>query len=167
MKRRVTFDDWWAERTATDPELRRADSAKLRKPPRRKLDVICDENLEEEVKREIGAMGSFRIDELPAGTPDHRLWDQAQQRRKCLITADQDFWNDILYPIERSPGLVLLRGASAAERAATLRRWWDENEMQQFISWLDGEGLFGWKWRASPDGALGKFVDGPMIVEVT
>jgi hypothetical protein len=30
----------------------------------------------------------------------------------------------------------------------------------------DGEGLPGW-WRASPDGALGKFVDGDMIVEVT
>jgi predicted nuclease of predicted toxin-antitoxin system len=167
MKRRVTFDDWWAERTAANPELRRAEAAEFRRPPRRKLDVICDENLEEEIKRGIRAMGSFRVVELPAGTSDRQLWHQAQQSRRCLITADQDFWSDILYPIERSPGLVLLRGASAADRLAALTRWWDENEIQQFIGWLDGEGLFGWKWRASPDGALGKFVDGDMIVEVT
>ena len=146
------------------PELER-DSAGLEgvNPPPRKLDVLVDEDLEIQLVREIRASGHFRVSAMNVGTPDSEVWRDARQRRLCIITADVDFWNDVLYPLEQSPGVIILRGATSAERLAALEQWWKDNDTM--VRMGGAEVVEGRKWRVSRGDVHGKFVDGDAVVE--
>ena len=122
MPRRQSFDEWHSERLAQNPDFDRETDAMLRiRGPRRKLDLLLDENVAA-LRAELASVKDFRLHMMPAGTPDRKLWAEARRNAWVLLTADSDFWNDGEYPLRLSPGVIVVVGRTVEDRLYALAR---------------------------------------------
>lgn len=58
-----------------------------------------------------------------AGHPDENLWEYARRERRVLLTADYDFHQPYIYPLNNHPGCIIIqirRGIRPGERIADL-----------------------------------------------
>jgi predicted nuclease of predicted toxin-antitoxin system len=123
VARRKSLDEWLEERRARDPNFDR-DTLRIlaRRPPPRKIPLLCDESLEEELVADLRLVRDFKVVTLPAGRGDDFVWAQARQRGLVLLTADEDLYDDRRYPLRHSPRVIILRGSGTAQRTTALAR---------------------------------------------
>ena len=159
-RRSKSVDEWLAEREARDPNFSR-DTARMlaRRPPLRKVPLLCDESLEDELVADLRTVRLFKVLTLPTGRGDDFVWAQARQRGLVLLSADEDFYDDRRYPLRESPGAIILRGEGAGERTVALARLsalWDlQGNYARF-----GRGMFiESKTRATPTHIFHRFLD--------
>jgi len=164
LPRRKTFEEWHAEQLARDPAFDRDTDATLRiRGPRRKLDLLIDENLEG-VKAELEGVSDFRVHTLPSTAPDQQLWAVARQKRWVLLTADGDFWNDTTYPLHQSPGVIVLVGRTVENHIFVFARLTVVWDLVPMIGRFGPGFLESLKARSSRAGIEWKFFDNGCIV---
>jgi hypothetical protein len=59
------------------------------------------------------------------GRDDQAVFAYAWKHQRILLTHDDDFWNDRLFPEHRNPGLVILPGATG-----------DQTDMVRGLVWM-------------------------------
>jgi predicted nuclease of predicted toxin-antitoxin system len=155
-----TFDEWEREQRASNPrwdaEIREIE--RLR-GPRRKVPLLLDANLEEELVDGLNGVRDFRISVAGPREGDEAIWNHARREGRIIVTADEDFWNDRRFPLRDSPGVILLTGRTSEQKAYAfavavvhyqLIEWWRK--------------LPGWtiamKIRASSMGTTAKWREG-------
>lgn len=87
---------------------------------RGKAKFLIDENLGAEVTRLLRDEGWNATDifELNmTGQPDENVFAAARKHDRILLTHDDDFLDDRLFPPRLSPGIVILPGAEGDKRA--------------------------------------------------
>jgi hypothetical protein len=57
--------------------------------PPRKVPLLCDENIEDELSTSLRENRKFKVTQLPKGTPDHHVWQHAWRKQLVLVTADE------------------------------------------------------------------------------
>ena len=72
-----------------------------------------DENMDVRLKNQLAAAGHDAhtvFDESLTSAPDESVWLAARNESRTLITQDRDFSNVMVYPVNDTPGIVVLRG---------------------------------------------------------
>ena len=75
--------------------------------------IYADKNIERSVVEDLRKAG---MDVLWVGeetllsnqTDDLFHYEEARKRQSYLLTHDKDFWDDLKYPLHRSPGVIIL-----------------------------------------------------------
>ena len=166
MLKRKSAEQWIAEQRKKYPhfdrEIRHIDRIH---GPRRKLDFLADECLEDVFVFQIRRLNFVRITRPRRGLDDEALWRLARQQRMVILTGDDsDFWNDRKFPVQASPGVIIVQGRGAVEKARAFARLlaeWDlvKNHRQQGIRYFVGT-----KIKATPEGVYGKLADGGEVI---
>jgi predicted nuclease of predicted toxin-antitoxin system len=164
MPRQVPFDKWEHEQRRRDPEWDRSKLAfEKAHGPKRKVPLLLDENLEADFIDDVRTVKDFRVTVSNPGLSDQAVWEQARGMKAVLITADADFWDDRRFPLAQSPGVVIISGRSASEKAYTFAvavvHWDIINIWRKVPFWLQGI-----KLRATREGVRAKYWDGTSVV---
>src|SRR5437899_10570933 len=75
--------------------------------------LYADNNVEKEVVDYLRASGLDVLwvaeeEELRKQQDDMFHYEKAKQLKRYLLTRDEDFWNDVQYPLHASPGVIIL-----------------------------------------------------------
>jgi predicted nuclease of predicted toxin-antitoxin system len=132
--------------------------------PKRKINVLCDENMEQALLRALCTLRYFRVHTMPRRSDDQAVWREARRRKAAILTSDTgDFWNDRKYPIHLSPAVIVLRGNTAREKMLSPARVmidWDlVTSVQRAPTLLEHR-----KIRASSMGTEAKYWNGEALV---
>lgn len=157
---RKSFEEWEAEQRARDPNWDQfVKNFQRVRGPKRKVPLLLDENLEADFVAEIKAVEYLRVSVARAGAPDEAVWQHAMRIKAVLVTADVDFWDDRKFPLQQSPGVIIISGRSAADKVDSLATafglWAIAEKWRKVPNWLDG-----CKIKASRAGIRGKHWDG-------
>jgi predicted nuclease of predicted toxin-antitoxin system len=160
MPRRKSFDDWHREQVARDPNFDRDTEGILARRGRpRKVPLLCDESIENELIDDLRSVRDFKVTTLGSGASDRAIWQRARQDGLVIVTADEDFWNDRNYPIHASPGVIILRGRNVRERTTALARVSVASELPANYARFASSMLAQSKTRAGSAHILHKFLD--------
>ena len=79
-------------------------------PPKRKIRVFIDASLPQKFVDEINGYNAFKLVGRSGSEEDLEVYRQAKRLKGLLLTSDMDFWNDRIFPLFQSPGVIIIRG---------------------------------------------------------
>ncbi len=165
-RKRISREDWEALQLERYPDWNSSSLEQIT-GPKRKVRFLADQNLEDDLVDAMTSRPQFRIYRAPAGTDDDVLWHEARRHKRILITADgRDFLKDQKFPLHESPGLIVLTGRTASDKADAFVRAVDYAGLVYDYRVVGPTFLAGYKVRASAQGVYYRFAsyDG-MVVE--
>lgn len=72
------------------------------------MKFLTDENVKGRLVKWLQTLG-YNVTMAPKGVRNSQLFELAKQTGQVLISNDKDFLNSALYPIEGTPGRIILR----------------------------------------------------------
>ena len=169
MIKRKTFQQWEAEQRARNPHWDRENRIFARiHGPKRRIHFLSDENIEDDLMAAVGRRRhSFKCSRATPGMDDDAIWRLARRQRRVLLTSDDsDFWNDHKFPVQLSPGLVILRGQSATDKLASFERIIRDWSLVEHYRRVGPEFLYHMKIKGSGSGTYAKWWDGGSLVQL-
>jgi predicted nuclease of predicted toxin-antitoxin system len=82
--------------------------------------LLLDENMEADVLAELRGEKYLKVTVGRAGASDEMVWAEARRTRQVIVTTDNDFWDDHVFPLVQSPGLIIVSGRNADEKVKSL-----------------------------------------------
>jgi predicted nuclease of predicted toxin-antitoxin system len=79
-------------------------------PPKRKIRIFADASLPEGFVDEVNNYKAFKLVGKANNEKDPKIYKQAKRLKALLLTSDKDFWNDQVFPLSQSPGVVIIEG---------------------------------------------------------
>jgi len=79
-------------------------------PLKRKIRVFIDASLPEKFVNEINNHNVFKLVGRARNEEDLKVYAQAKRLKALLLTSDMDFWNDKIFPLSQSSGVIIIRG---------------------------------------------------------
>jgi predicted nuclease of predicted toxin-antitoxin system len=79
-------------------------------PPKRKVKLFLDRNIPDELKEEIRAYHRFKVIGIAGENDSYEfIWNAARGQKAIILSLDKgDFWNDKKFPLQLSPGVILI-----------------------------------------------------------
>ena len=136
--------------------------------PKRKVPIIFDENLKEELVETVRTLKKqFRIIELKKGADDSVIWQEGKRKKAVIVTSDaSDFWNDKKFPFHDAPLVIVLRSSSAEQKlVAFLRAILEWNVIENYRR-VGPPGLKRLKIKASSEHTQAKWWNGTSLVTI-
>ena len=92
-------------------------------PSKSKIDLCLDRNLPSQVMSELRSMSRvFRVVHVSEpNEADDAIYQRAGAETALIVTNDEDFWDDVRFPLRFSPGVIIVKGASAKEIGRGMR----------------------------------------------
>jgi len=84
-------------------------------PPKRKIRVFVDASLPQEFIREVSEYKAFKLVGSAEKESDTDIYKQARKLKALLLTSDKDFWDDRVFPLSQSPGVLIIEGTDLNE----------------------------------------------------
>ena len=97
---------------------------------------------------------------------DRFHFDQARRLKRYLLTKDEDFWWDTVYPLHESPGVILIAGSATEPVGSSLLRLL-RKLLRDYNPISDPLFLQGTKIRVSEEGIAIRLVDHDTQQKVT
>ena len=79
-------------------------------PPKRKIRIFVDASLPQGFVAEVNNYKAFKLVGKAENEKDSKIYEQAKRLKALLLTSDKDFWNDQVFPLSQSPGVVIIEG---------------------------------------------------------
>lgn len=79
-------------------------------PPKRKIRIFVDASLPQGFVDEFNNYKPSKLVGKAEKEKDPELYEQAKRLKALLLTSDKDFWNDQVFPLSQSPGVVIIEG---------------------------------------------------------
>lgn len=84
-------------------------------PGKRKIRVFVDASLPQQFAHEVNNYKAFKLVGKATHEKDPEIYKQAKELRALLLTSDKDFWNDRIFPLSQSPGVIIIEGKNLKE----------------------------------------------------
>ena len=81
-------------------------------PPKRKIRIFVDASLPQGFVDELNNHKTFKLVGKAKKERDPKIYEQAKKLKALLLTSDKDFWNDQVFPLSQSPGVVIIEGSN-------------------------------------------------------
>ena len=93
-----------------DPEFRKwlKNQCLSWNPPKRKIRIFVDASLPQSFVAEINNYEAFKLVGKAKNEKDTEIYKKAKKLKALLLTSDKDFWNDHVFPLSESPGVVII-----------------------------------------------------------
>ena len=102
----------YLQKADEDPEFRKWSKNQWLSwhPPKRKIRIFVDASLPQRFVDEVGNYNAFKLVGKAGSEGDQEIYKQAKRLKALLLTLDKDFWNDHVFPLSQSPGVVIIEG---------------------------------------------------------
>jgi predicted nuclease of predicted toxin-antitoxin system len=130
-------------------------------PPKRKLSLCVDRDIPETVVQDLRRRRErrFRVTSRAAeNMEDRAVWRMAIAQEAVLLTHDEDFWDDHLYPLRDSPGVLLVKGATESDISLAFGQLLNALPFSELERALPGA-FWHSKIKASMEGYILRFID--------
>jgi len=77
-------------------------------PPKCQIRIFVDASLPQEFVHEVNNYKAFKLVGKAESEKDPEIYKQAKKLKALLLTSDKDFWNDRVFPLSESPGIIII-----------------------------------------------------------